>query len=315
MAKTAQVTSTILMIRPVAFRMNEQTAVNNYYQQKITDLTAEEKQAKALQEFDEFVHKLRSIGIEVIVVNDTLQPSSPDSIFPNNWVSFHDDGRVVLYPMFAVNRRYERRMDIIDLLSERGFEVNNVVDLTEMERKDVFLEGTGSLILDRQNKITYAAISDRTHKEAVEDFSNRFDYKPIVFHANQTVDGERLPIYHTNVMMSIAEHFAIICSDSIDNPEERQKTLKAITESEKEVIDITEDQVSNFAGNMLQVQNANHENYLVMSTSAFKCLTEEQKGRIESYCKILHSEIDTIETLGGGSARCMMAEVFLPKKF
>ncbi|MCB0496416.1 MAG: amidinotransferase [Cyclobacteriaceae bacterium] len=314
MTKTAQVTSTILMIRPVAFRMNEQTAVNNYYQHKITDLTADEKQEKALQEFDEFVNKLRNVGVEVIVANDTLQPSSPDSIFPNNWVSFHDDSRVVLYPMFAVNRRYERRMDIIEMLSERGFEINNIVDLTQMEQMGVFLEGTGSLILDRQHKITYAAISDRTHEQAVADFSSRFDYTPVVFHANQTVDGKRLPIYHTNVMMSIAEDFAIICADSIDDPQEREKTLNAIKDSGKEVIEISEEQVTNFAGNMLQVQNASNEDYLVMSTSAYNCLTKQQIERIEKYCKILHSDIDTIETLGGGSARCMMAEVFLPKK-
>lgn len=294
--------------------MNEQTAVNNYYQHKITDLTADEKQEKALQEFDEFVNKLRNVGVEVIVANDTLQPSSPDSIFPNNWVSFHDDSRVVLYPMFAVNRRYERRMDIIEMLSERGFEINNIVDLTQMEQMGVFLEGTGSLILDRQHKITYAAISDRTHEQAVADFSSRFDYTPVVFHANQTVDGKRLPIYHTNVMMSIAEDFAIICADSIDDPQEREKTLNAIKDSGKEVIEISEEQVTNFAGNMLQVQNASNEDYLVMSTSAYNCLTKQQIERIEKYCKILHSDIDTIETLGGGSARCMMAEVFLPKK-
>ena len=314
MAKTAQVTSTILMVRPVAFRMNEQTAVNNFYQQKITDISADEKQNNALQEFDTFVDKLRGIGVEVIVVNDTMQPSSPDSIFPNNWVSFHDDARVVLYPMFAINRRYERRMDIIDTLSERGFEVNNIVDLTEMENHGVFLEGTGSLILDRQNKIAYAAISDRTHEVAVKDFSERFDYTPVVFHANQTVDGKRLPIYHTNVMMSIAEDFAIICADSIDNLDEHNTTLKTIQDSGKEVIEISEEQVINFAGNMLQVQNADKEDYLVMSSSAFNCLTKEQIKRIEAYCKILHTDINTIEALGGGSARCMMAEVFLPKK-
>lgn len=314
MQNTAQVTSTILMIRPVAFRMNEQTAVNNYYQQRIKSLTAEEIQAQALQEFDDFVEKLRGIGVEVIVTTDTLQPSSPDSIFPNNWVSFHDNGNVVLYPMFAVNRRYERRMDIIDMLKEKGFDVQHIIDLATMESQDIFLEGTGSLILDRQNKLTYAAISERTHEEAVDIFSERFDYTPVVFHANQTVDGERLPIYHTNVMMSIAEDFAIICLDSIDDKKEREHVAKTIENSGKEIIEITEEQVSNFAGNMLQVQGANEEDYLVMSASAYNCLTEHQIERIEAHCKILYSDIDTIETLGGGSARCMMAEVFLPKK-
>lgn len=307
-----QITNNILMIRPVAFRMNEQTAVNNYYQKVLEGLTSDQIQANALNEFDMYSEKLKAIGVNVIVIDDTLEPSTPDSIFPNNWISFHESGKVGLYPMFAENRRLERRKDILDILLDQGFEIKEVVDITEFENRAKNLEGTGSLILDRENKLAYAALSERTHKEVLDEFCKLFDYKAVVFHSNQTVEGSRMPIYHTNVMMCVANKFAIICVDSIDDVSEKGNTISALANSGKEVIEISEDQVNRFAGNMLQVLGAKNQPYLIMSTAAYTVLSKEQILRIEKYCPIVHSSLDTIEALGGGSARCMMAEVFLP---
>lgn len=310
----SQITSNILMIRPVAFRMNEQTAVNNYYQKVLEGLTSDQIQFNALKEFDIYVEKLKEIGVNVIVVNDTIEPSTPDSIFPNNWVSFHESGKVGLYPMFAENRRLERRQDILDNLTNNGFEISEVIDLTNLESEGVYLEGTGSMILDREHKLVYAAISERTHKLALDKFCELYNYDPVLFHSYQTVDGERLPIYHTNVMMCVAKEFAIICIDTIDNDEERASTLHALKKSGKEIIEITESQVNRFAGNMLQVLGTDMKEYLIMSTAAYTSLSQEQIQKIEKHCSIVHSSLDTIEALGGGSARCMMAEVFLPLK-
>lgn len=308
-----QITNNILMIRPVAFRMNEQTAVNNYYQTVLEGLSSDQIQSNALKEFDAYSEKLRSIGVNVIVINDTVEPSTPDSIFPNNWVSFHESGKVGLYPMFAKNRRLERRQDILENLVGEGFKIEENIDLTKYEDQAKNLEGTGSLILDRENKIAYAALSDRTNQEVLDRFSELFGYSQVVFHSNQTVEGERLPIYHTNVMMCVADKFAIICAESIDDLDERESTFSALKDTRKEIIEISEDQVNRFAGNMLQVVGANDQSFLIMSTSAYTSLSSEQIQRIENYCPIVHSSLDTIEALGGGSARCMMAEVFLPK--
>lgn len=308
-----QITNNILMIRPVAFRMNEQTAVNNYYQTILEGLSSDQIQSNALKEFDAYSEKLRSIGVNVIVINDTVEPSTPDSIFPNNWVSFHESGKVGLYPMFAKNRRLERRQDILETLVGEGFKIEENIDLTKYEDQAKNLEGTGSLILDRENKIAYAALSDRTNQEVLDRFSELFGYSQVVFHSNQTVEGERLPIYHTNVMMCVADKFAIICAESIDDLDERESTFSALKDTRKEIIEISEDQVNRFAGNMLQVVGANDQSFLIMSTSAYTSLSSEQIQRIENYCPIVHSSLDTIEALGGGSARCMMAEVFLPK--
>lgn len=308
-----QSTDTIMMIRPVRFRMNEQTAVNNYYQKVLDGLTADEIQEKALAEFDDFVEKLRQKGVNVIVIDDTLDPDTPDSIFPNNWISFHDDGRIGLYPMFAENRRLERRSDIIEKLREQ-FSVSALVDFTEFESSDIFLEGTGSMILDRPNKIAYAAMSERTQEQPLDEFCEAFGYEAVKFVANQDVDGKRLPIYHTNVMMCVADEFAILCVDSIDDQNERKAVIDRLEATGKEVIPISEDQKHHFAGNMLQVRSADDKRYLVMSGAAYQSLNEDQISRIEKYCPIIHSSLDTIEALGGGSARCMMAEVFLPKK-
>ncbi|MBK9223643.1 MAG: amidinotransferase [Flavobacterium sp.] len=309
-----QTTNSILMIRPVAFRMNEQTAVNNYYQKVIENLLPATVNAKAQEEFDVFVSKLRKVGVHVIVVDDTLEPSTPDSIFPNNWISFHENGDVTLYPMFAENRRLERREDILDILEDEGFVINEIMDYTSAEEDGFFLEGTGSIVLDRENGKAYCALSPRADEELFIEFCEDFEYNPILFEAFQTVGTERKLIYHTNVMMSVGETFAIICAESIDNKKERKIVLDSLRGDEKEIILITEEQVNNFAGNMLEVKGFDDKRYLVMSTSAYNSLTKKQIAQIEEHVTILSSSLDTIEACGGGSARCMMAEIFLPKK-
>lgn len=309
-----QTTNAILMIRPVAFRMNEQTAVNNYYQKVVDGLLPSTVNAKAQQEFDAFVKKLRAVGVDVTVVEDTLETDTPDSIFPNNWVSFHEYGSVVLYPMFAENRRQERRDDILDTLEEKGFEISNIIYYTSAEENGVFLEGTGSLLLDRANAKAYCALSPRADEELFMKFCEDFHYAPVIFEAFQTVDGERKLIYHTNVMMCLGETFAVICADCIDDAKERKMVLDNLKDDKKEIILITEDQVNNFAGNMLEVRGTNDKKYIVMSASAHQSLTPKQIQQLEKHAEILSSSLDTIEACGGGSARCMMAEVFLPRK-
>lgn len=308
-----QTTKSILMIRPVAFRMNEQTAVNNYYQKVIDGLLPATVNAKAQQEFDVFVEKLRGVGVNVIVVDDTLSPDTPDSIFPNNWISFHESGDVILYPMFAENRRLERREDIVDTLEEQGFLVTEYMDYTSAEEDNIFLEGTGSLLLDRANQKAYCALSPRADEELFIEFCEDFDYGPIIFEAYQTVNGERKLIYHTNVMMCLGETFAVICADAIDDKKERKMVLDNLKTDGKEIILITEAQVNNFAGNMLEVRGANDKRYLVMSKAAHESLTDKQIETLQKHAEILSSNLDTIEACGGGSARCMMAEIFLPK--
>ncbi|WP_426429552.1 citrulline utilization hydrolase CtlX [Winogradskyella sp. HB-48] len=307
-----QTTNTILMIRPVSFRMNEQTAVNNYFQEDL-DLKNVEINAKAQEEFDAFVEKLKAVGINVVVEHDDKLMDTPDSIFPNNWVSFHSNGDVALYPMFAENRRKERRDEVFIRLENEGFKIENIVDYTSAEDEGVFLEGTGSLILDRVNRKAYCALSPRADEDLFIEFCEDFEYTPVVFVANQTVEGKRLPIYHTNVMMCLAETFAVICLDSIDDKKERKNVVKHLKEGGKEIIAITEAQMHQFAGNMLQLRGKNDQRYLIMSEAAFKSLNKDQINKIEKHCPIISSSLETIETCGGGSARCMMAEVFLPK--
>ena len=308
-----QTTNTILMIRPINFRMNEQTAVNNYYQKVLDNMLPETVNIKAQKEFDDYVEKLKSIGVNVIVVNDTEKTDTPDSIFPNNWVSFHENGNIGLYPMFAENRRLERREDILETIEDKGFVINNIIDYTSAEDEGVFLEGTGSLILDRVNRKAYCALSPRADEELFIEFCEDFEYTPVIFTSNQTVNGVRKAIYHTNVMMCLGETFAIICLSSIDDKKERKNVISHLKEDGKEIIDITESQVNNFAGNMLQVKGVNEVRYLIMSQAAYNVLTEKQKNTLEKHTKILSSSLDTIEACGGGSARCMMAEIFLPK--
>lgn len=311
--KQKQYTSTILMVEPTAFYYNPETAVNNYFQTETTE-SEEDIQKEALSEFQGMVSALRSKGVNVITIKDTASPHTPDSIFPNNWISFHDNGNVVLYPMFAKNRREERREeDVLSLLEEKGFHIEDVIDFTSAEEDEIFLEGTGSIILDRENELAYACISQRTDEDLLIEFCEELEYTPVVFQANQTINGERKPIYHTNVMMCIADKYAIICLDSIDDKKEKKAVCEYILESGKEIIPITETQMHQFAGNMLQVGGLG-QSYLVMSQTAYNSLTEDQISKIENYNPILPVKIDLIEKLGGGSARCMMAEVFLPKK-
>ena len=305
-----QTTDTVLMIEPAAFGFNAETAQNNYFQ--INSENAE-TQTKALQEFNNFVEKLRSKGINVITVKDTLEPHTPDSIFPNNWISMHSDGTVVLYPMCAVNRRWERRNDILEIL-KRNFSVKEIIDFSAPENDGKFLEGTGSMIFDHDNKIAYGSVSLRLDEPLFREFCEKFGFEPVVFHSYQTANNERLPIYHTNVMMCVADQFVVICLDCIDDETERVKVVNAIVNSGKEIIEISESQMQRFAGNMLQLQNPEGKKFLVMSLSAYQSLTPEQISNIEKYSEIIYSDLETIETNGGGSARCMLAEVFLEKK-
>ena len=303
-------TNTLLMIQPATFGYNEQTAANNFYQNAPTDLSSEAIQEKSLAEFNGLVALLRSKGVNVIVIPDTETPETPDAIFPNNWISFHESGSVALYPMFAPNRRAERREDILVLLEEKGFIIEDVMDYSSAEEEEIFLEGTGSMVLDRLNQKAYLALSPRSDEELFIEFCEDFEYTPIIFNAYQTVNNQRERIYHTNVMMSIADEYALICLDAIDDKKEKKMVVDQLREDEKEIIAITEAQVQHFAGNALQVKGLG-QNYLVMSTQAYQSLTQEQIEKIERYNPIIHSDLSTIEYYGGGSARCMLAEIYL----
>lgn len=295
------------MIRPVNFGYNAETAVNNAFQVKSTD---DDIQDKALKEFDGFVEVLRQNGVDVTVVEDTPEPYTPDSIFPNNWISFHNDGTVLLYPMYAVNRRAERKQHVLDVITEK-FTIGRMIDLSSYEKDHMFLEGTGSMVLDRPNRLAYTCISPRTNEKVLIDFCRQTNYTAVLFHA---VDTAGKPIYHTNVLMCIADKYVVICLESVNRPKERSNLVTTIEHSQKEIIDITPDQMNHFAGNMLQVENKKGEKLLVMSTQAYESLTEDQKVKLRSFNPIIHSPLTTIESNGGGSARCMMAEVHLPAK-
>lgn len=294
------------MIRPVNFVYNEETAVNNAFQ-SAAEATANVQQ-KALEEFDAFVQLLRHHDVDVTVVEDTPEPHTPDSVFPNNWISFHSNGTVLLYPMFALNRRAERKPHVLDTIRQQ-FAVKELIDLSDYEREEIFLEGTGSMVLDRDNRIAYACLSPRTHEKALAEFCLRMNYTSVLFEAT---DGNGQAIYHTNVMMCIADRYAVICLESIPSPLEQQKVTDAITRTGKTIIAITLKQMNHFAGNMLQVENKKGEKLLVMSSQAFESLTEKQIHTLSSFNPIVHSPLTTIESNGGGSARCMMAEVHLP---
>jgi len=302
-----QTTSTILMIRPVNFGFNEQTADSNAFQNRSAE--QQQVQDKALKEFDGFVNILRDNGVEVIVVDDTIEPHTPDSIFPNNWVSFHSDGTVFLYPMMAENRRLERREDIIMQLEDE-FEIKHVIDLSRYEHEHKFLEGTGSMVLDRENKLAYACLSPRTNKDVLEQFCLESGYTPVLFHA---VDQNGMDIYHTNVLMCIGSSFVVICLDSVKDKAEKENVVNVIKASKKQLISISFDQMNHFAGNMLEVENKAGESLIVMSKSAWDSLNYEQKAVLSSFSKPVFADISTIESNGGGSARCMMAEVHLPR--
>ncbi|WP_443939471.1 citrulline utilization hydrolase CtlX [Pedobacter sp. MW01-1-1] len=301
-----QNTNHLLMIRPVDFKFNEQTAGNNKFQEEDTQ---SDVQAAALQEFDGFVDILRQNGVDVTVINDSLTPETPDSIFPNNWVSFHEDGSVYLYPMFSENRRAERRPEIIEELKTK-FCLSHVSDLSFFEQQHLFLEGTGSMVLDRENRIAYACLSVRTDEEVLNNFCMLTGYEPLPF---QAVDADNFPIYHTNVMMCMANQYVVICLDSIKYPEDKENLLQAFKQTKKTVIEISLAQMNHFAGNMLQITNKENEPLLVMSEQAYASLTETQIASLTAFNRIVQAPLYTIEKNGGGSARCMLAEIHLPK--
>lgn len=306
-----QITDTILMVRPARFGFNEQTAESNAFQNNDGRLSPEQIMTQARAEFDGFVEKLRAAGVEVIVAEDTPTPVKPDAVFPNNWVSFHEDGLVALYPMNTPNRRIERREDIIAQVAQQ-YEVKERWDLSHHELDGRFLEGTGSLLLDRPNKIAYACLGPRTDEGLLDEYCARLGYQKAAFHS---VDGNGLDIYHTNVVMALGEDFVVICMDTVKNLRERALLLDLFEETGKAVIEISLDQMNHFAGNMLQVKSKMGPTYLVMSEQAYQSLTEDQIETLEEYTNLLPVPLYTIETYGGGSARCMMAEVFLQKSF
>jgi len=303
-----QITSRILMVRPANFGYNQETAVNNAFQSDDQSLSREEVSQNAREEFDEFVGRLREAGVEVIVEEDTAEPVKPDAIFPNNWVTFHDDGTLATYPMNAPTRRLERREDVLEALMNR-FDFHERIRFEQNESLGRFLEGTGSLILDRPNRLAYACLSPRTDDVLLDEFCEKMEYKKVAFTA---VDANGQQIYHTNVMMTLGTTFVVICLDSVPEEREKKLLLQKFRETNKEVIEISLDQMMAFAGNMLQVKNKEGKSYLVMSEQAYQSLAEGQLAQIRKHSEILYSPLDTVERYGGGSARCMMAEVFKP---
>ena len=298
------------MIRPTRFQSNPQTAGSNAFQAK-TDASPDEQQRAALREFEGLVATLQEAGIEVLVFDDTAEPHTPDSVFPNNWVSFHADGTVVLYPMEAENRRGERRVDIIERLdAEFGFQVRDVVDLSPHEAAGQFLEGTGSMVLDRANRIAYACLSSRTHLDVLGDFAQRMDYEVVAFDA---VDRDGVPIYHTNVLMNVGDRIAVVCADAIPREEQRTAVLERLESTGHEVVLIDFDQLEAFAGNMLELRAADGVPVVAMSQRAWDSLDEKQKASIESNGRVAIAAIDDIEESSGGSVRCMLAEIHLPR--
>ncbi|ERM83089.1 hypothetical protein P872_06340 [Rhodonellum psychrophilum GCM71 = DSM 17998] len=307
----AQTSSTVLMIRPANFGFNPETAENNFYQ-KWDDRTADEINQLALEEFDAFVSSLTAKGMNVIVVDDTPEPRKTDAIFPNNWFSTHSDGKVVFYPMFSPNRRLERRNDLMEILMMKGFKIKEIVDLSFFEQDGQFLEGTGSLVLDRANCIAYACRSVRTHEVPLDYFGRLLGFTILDFDASQTIEGVVSPIYHTNVMMHVGTDLAVVCLESIPKTSERLALQKSLEKSGKKIIPISVKQKFNFAGNMLELQNGQGEKFTVMSHAAFQSLNAAQIQTIEKFTTIVPIKIPTIEKIGGGSVRCMLAEIFLP---
>jgi hypothetical protein len=301
-----QTTSHLLMIRPVRFGFNAQTAVNNAFQ--VADANQQEVEKKAIAEFDGFVEKLRNADVDVTVVEDTPEPHTPDSLFPNNWISFHSNGTIVLYPMFAENRRLERKPTVLAAIKNK-FLIQQTEDMSVYENKQLYLEGTGSMVLDRDNRLAYACLSPRTNRQVLEDFCTRMNYTPVVFNS---MDEKSQPIYHTNVMMCVADRYVVICLESIPDEKEKNNVIEKIKGSGKSIISIRLSQMNHFAGNMLQIENSSGEKILVMSSQAYESLSPDQINELSGFNTILHSSLHTIESNGGGSARCMMAEIHLP---
>jgi len=299
----------VLMIRPCNFRVNQETLENNFFQTKSIQLENDFILNQAIIEFDSLVKKMKASGINVLVYQDDFKHDTPDSIFPNNWVTFHNDKKIAIYPMFAENRRLERSENVIVFLEENNVKINEVIDYSEAEKNNFFLEGTGSMVLDRINKKTYCSISERTSENLIDEFCSDFNYMPIIFNSFHTVDSKRQKIYHTNVMMCVGKKYAVICLDSIDNKNERNKVIQSLEDDNKEIIIISEDQLNSFAGNMIELI-VNKNSFLIMSQIAYNSLNKNQIERLSKYSKIISSSVDTIEKCGGGSVRCMIAEIF-----
>ena len=299
----AQTTDTVLMVSPVAFGFNEETAVNNAFSKEGEEDNIPEL---ARAESDAYIELLRANGVNVIAVEDTLEPHTPDSVFPNNWFSTHDDGTLVLYPMFAANRRLERKPAVIDAIKE-NFDIKRTVDLTHYEDEGLFLEGTGSMVFDRVNKIAYACESPRTSEVVLDDFCSQMGYSPVLFHAE---DASGTEIYHTNVLMHVGSEIAVICMEAITDPEENAMVRESLESTGKTIVEISFDQMNHFAGNMLEVKNTDGEPCLIMSRAAYDSLTEEQIAFLESKLKLITPSLSCIEENGGGSARCMVAEIY-----
>lgn len=305
-----QFSNQIMMVRPASFQFNAQTAVSNTFQQELKNLTEAEIKTKAIAEFDAYVAKLKAVGVDVLVIEDTPEPAKPDAVFPNNWISMQADGKIYIYPMCTPNRRLEKREDVVQQLNDM-FDVQEVVDLSSYENENIFLEGTGSIIFDHLNKTAYACLSPRTDKMLFEKHCASLGYKAVSF---KSADKNGNLVYHTNVMLTIGDGFAVICTESFVDENERNYVKQQLQDTHHELIEISFEQMNQFAGNMLEVAGENGKSYLVMSESAFLSLSQQQRDIIQKYCEILSVPIPTIETIGGGSARCMLAEIFLKKK-
>ena len=308
-----QITSSLIMVRPRHFNFNLETAENNHFQKEEKILSDEKILKKATSEFDKMVLQLLKNKIDVTVFEDKKEIITTDSVFPNNWISFHQNGLVFIYPMFSENRRKEKRKDILEKL-DNEYEIKKIIDFSSYEMDSVFLEGTGSMILDRQNRICYASLSERTNEIAIKNFCEKALYTPIIFKSYQKINDDKSLIYHTNVMMCVAEEYVLICLDSVHGEDDKNSIISTIKNTQKEIIEISEKQCNSFAGNMLQVSNKINEKFLIMSSSAYNSLEKEQRIKLLKYNKIIHSDLSLIEKLGGGSARCMIAENFLQKK-
>ena len=304
-----QSTSRIMMIRPAQFGFNTETAGSNEFQKHdFAENTADIAQQEAREEFDLMISQMEKIGVDLHIFEDDNEKNRPDAVFSNNWISFHQSGKVVLYPMMAENRRAERRLDIIETL-KKDFKVEEIIDLTYFEEQGKFLEGTGSMVLDRRYKIVYACLSPRTHPDVLDAFAEALGYEVVPFSAS---DENNKPIYHTNVLMCVGDIFAVVCLEAIKNPDERQLVRATLEETNKYIVEISLEQVRHFAGNMLMVRNKKQEKFLVMSTQAYESLTKKQREILNDYARIFHTDLNVIEANGGGSARCMMTEIHLP---
>lgn len=297
------------MIRPSSFRYNHETAKDNYFQNQNFNLNDDIVLKNALFEFDNLVSKIKDCGINVNVFHDDNKEDTPDSIFPNNWITFHENKRIAIYPMYAKNRRLERNEDVFKFLEKNKIFINEIIDYSSAENKGLFLEGTGSMVFDRLNKKAYCSISERTNEHLIYEFCDDFEYMPIVFNSFHTHENERKPIYHTNVMMCNGTYYSVICLDAIDDKAEMKNVVKSLEDDNKEIITISEEQLKLFAGNMIELRK-NNNSFLFMSETAYLSLDNNQLKKLKAHSELKYCSVDTIEKYGGGSVRCMIAEIY-----